>query len=89
MAIEKRYVNYKYEFSPYVREPKTVLDSGFYATDSRYLTLDSGRFFVSGTGIPDSSHQCHSGFLELCSGVHDPKLRILHSTNKNFPDSLT
>ena len=26
--------------------------------DSRYLTLDSGRFFVSGTGIPDSSRYC-------------------------------
>ena len=55
MAIEKHYVNYEYEFSPHAREPQTVLDSGFHATDSRYLTLDSVPFFVSGSGIPDSS----------------------------------
>lgn len=38
--------------SPYVRQSKTVLNSGFHATDSGFHLLDS-RFFVSGVGIPD------------------------------------
>ena len=37
---------------PYVRESKTILDSGFCANDSGLKVLDSG-FFVSGTWIPD------------------------------------
>ena len=37
---------------PYVRESKTILDTGFCANDSGLKVLDSG-FFVSGTWIPD------------------------------------
>ena len=40
--------------SLYVRETKTVLDSGFHAIDSGFLLLDF-RFFVSETRIPNSN----------------------------------
>ena len=39
---------------PYVRESKTVLDSGFHVMDSGFQVLDCG-FFVSGSWIPDSN----------------------------------
>ena len=81
MAIEKPYVNNEYEFSP----PETVLDSGFHAVDSRYLALDSGRFFVSGTGIPDSSARFR--ILDSSSCILDSKAKDFGFYKKNFPDS--
>ena len=39
MAIEKRYVNYEYEFSPHTREPWTVLDSGFQIPDTGFRPI--------------------------------------------------
>ena len=50
MAIEKRYVTMNTSFRHMQGNPRQS-----WILDSRYLTLDSGRFFVSGTGIPDSS----------------------------------
>ena len=40
--------------SPFVRESKTLLDSGFHVLDSGFQVLDSG-IFVSGTWILDSN----------------------------------
>ena len=64
---------------PHVRECKTVLDSGFHVVDSGFQVLNFG-FFVSGTGIPDCNRKGDSGFLELYSGLHEP--RIPDSTSK-------
>ena len=48
------YVSCIVNFSPHVREYKTVLDSGFHAVDSGFQLPDSRTFF-SGTWIPDSN----------------------------------
>ena len=74
---------------PYVRESKTVLDSGFHVMDSGFQVLDCG-FFVSGSWIPDSNGWWD---LDSLSCTPDAKAQFsrLHKipdcTSKNFPDS--
>ena len=61
-----------FKVSHNIRKSKTVLDSGFYAADSRL------RYSIpvsdSGTWILDSNRQWDSGFLELNSGFIDRDL---------------
>ena len=65
--------------SPYVRESKKVLDSGFHA-------MDSG-FFVTGTFDSGFQSLVGSGFLEMYFGFQRPGFLNLQA--KHFPDSLT
>ena len=70
---------------PYVRESKTILDSGFCANDSGLQVLYSG-FFVSGTWIPD-----YLSFIPD-SKAQEPDLGFRHKENvPGFwnPHSLT
>ena len=66
-----------FKVSHNIRKSKTVLDSGFYAADSRL------RYSIpvsdSGTWILDSNRQWDSGFLELYSGFQRPGFRIPQS----------
>ena len=56
--------------SPHVRQSKTVLDSGYNATDSGFQLMYS-EFLVSGTNsIPDTNSFRDSGFFKLYSGFH-------------------
>ena len=66
--------------APYVRESKTVLDSGFNAVDFGFLWLDFG-FFVSGFRIPIVRGILHSEAQN--SGFHK-KLRIYGFQKNNF-----
>ena len=61
--------------SPHVREPKTVLDSGFHAVNSGFQALDSSL----------CQWNLGSGFKSL-EGLRIPKHGIADSTS-NFPDS--
>ena len=56
----------------HVRQPKTVLDSGFNALDSEFQLLDSGLFVYD------------SGFRRLCFGFQFPRFR---KQKQKFPDS--
>ena len=72
-------------FSPHVRESKTLLDSGFHAVDSGFHLLDSRSFSVElgfririVSGIPDS-YTCIPDSKAQDSGFHKqkfPRFRI-------------
>ena len=69
--------------STFVRESKTVLDSGFHAVDSGFQLLHGSQFFVGGTWI----------WIPIVNGISDSLSCILDSnaqnpdsTSKNFPD---
>ena len=69
--------------SPYVRESKTVLDSGFHSVDSGFQLLDS-RSFSMELGFRIS---IVSGIPNSYSCIPDSKAKIPDSTGKNFQDS--
>ena len=72
------------DISPLVREPRTVLDSGFHVVDSGFKELDAG-FFVSRIRIR----------IQIVIGIPKPRISnstrkiswIPDSTGKDFPDS--
>ena len=74
--------------SPYVREPKTVLDSGLHAVDSGFQLLDSSGIWIpilsripdSLSCIPDCKALGSKFLKEKCSW-------ILESKSKNITDS--
>ena len=71
---KKRTVN---SVSPYVRESKSVLDSGFH-------TMDSG-FFVTGTLIPDSDRQWDPDSLRCISDSKDQDSWICKQNISRIP----
>ena len=85
-------------FLHHVRDPRTVLDSGFHAVNSRFQVLDS-RLLISGTWIQDCNRWWLSRLLELYSGCQSPKSGFHKQKNPGFwilqlnlswvPDSLT
>ena len=77
-------------FSPHVRESKTLLDSGFHAVDSGFHLLDSRSFSVElgfririVSGIPDS-YTCIPDFKAQNSGFQMQKFPGFWN-----PDSVT
>ena len=85
-------------FLHHVRDPRTVLDSGFHAVNSRFQVLDS-RLRISRTWIQDCNRWWLSRLLELYSGCQSPKSGFHKQKNPGFwilqlnlswvPDSLT
>ena len=69
-----------FDKSPYVRESRTVLDSGFYTVDSgfQYLSVELVFWIAIVIRVPDSL-SCIPDSKVPDSGIH----------GKNFPDSLT
>ena len=47
----------------------------------------SGRFFVSGSQIPDFNRQWDFRFLDLYSGFQSPRLQISQAKNSRIPES--
>ena len=70
-------------FLHHVRDPRTVLDSGFHAVNSRFQVLDS-RLLISGTWIQDCNRWWVSRLLELYSGFQSPKSRFHKQKNPVF-----
>ena len=70
-------------FLHHVRDPRTVLDSGFHAVNSRFQVLDPDCLSVE----PGFKIATVGGFPDYWSCIQDVKVQNPDSTSKKIPDS--